>query len=141
NGPWGMAGIDDVLAKLPPGARVSGLYTDYRQPPHYAHYPFHYATSYAVVRGAALGAPFIPIPQAWTNPRVVPPYPFAGDAALFDAGRHARGYTHFLVRTCTGAGCVPDPLEGKPEFSRVAESGRWRLYACAAAPCGPAMVD
>ena len=91
--------------------------------------------------GAALAAPFIPIPQAWTNPRVVPPYPFAGDAAFFDARRHATGYTHLLVRTCTGTGCVPDPLDGKPEFARIAESGRWRLYACAAAPCGSALVE
>jgi hypothetical protein len=140
NGPWGMAGIDDVLAKVPPGARVMGLYTDYRQPPHYAHYPFHYATSYAVLRGAALGTPFIPIPQSWTNPRVVPPYPFAGDAALFDAGRHAAGYTHFLVRTCTGQGCVADPLAGKVGFVRLAESGRWRLYDCAHIRCGATEV-
>ena len=141
NGPWGMAGIDDVLAKVPPGARLTGLYTDYRQRPHYAHYPFHYATSYAVLRGAALGAPFIPIPQSWTNPRTVPAYPHAGDAALFDAGRHAPGYTHFLVRTCAGTGCVPDPLDGKPAFARVAESGRWRLYACAGPPCGTTLLQ
>jgi len=135
NGSWGMAGFDDVLAKLPPGARLSGLYTDYRQRPHYAHYPFHYATSYALLRGAAQAAPFIPIPQSWTNPKEVPPYPFAGDAALFVASQHSAGYSHFLVRTCTGAGCVADPLEGRPEFSRVAESGRWRLYACVGPPC------
>jgi len=140
NGSWGMAGIDDVLAKIPPGARVSGVYTDYRQRPHYAHYPFHYATSYAVLRGAALGAPFIPIPQSWTNPRLVPPYPFAGDAALFDARNHAPGYSHFLVRTCEGGGCVPDPLDGNPMFARIAESGRWRLYACAMSPCGSAVL-
>jgi len=94
-----------------------------------------------VIRGAALGAPFIPIPQSWTNPPTVPPYPFAGDAAFFDAGRHAPGYTHFIVRTCTGRGCVRDPLDGNPAFARVAESGRWRLYACAAAPCGTSLVE
>jgi hypothetical protein len=141
NGPWGMAGVDDVLAQVPPGSRVSGIYTDYRQTPHYAHYPFHYATSYAVLRGAVLGAPFIPIPQAWTNPRVVPAYPFAGDAALFREDQHAAGYTHFLVRACAGRGCVPDPLDGRPAFTRLAESGRWRLYACAAPPCGADLLQ
>jgi hypothetical protein len=141
NGAWGMAGVDDLLGRLPAGARVTGLYTDYRQRPHYAHYPFHYVTSYAVLRGAALGAPFIPIPQSWTNPRTVPPYPYAGDAALFDPSRHAAGYSHFLVRTCAGQGCVRDPLDGKPEFERLAESGRWRLYTCRSAPCGATGVE
>ena len=140
NGPWGMAGFDDVLAKLPPGARLTGLYTDYRQRPHYAHYPFHYATSYGLLHGAAQAAPFIPIPQSWTNPKTVPAYPLAGDAALFSVSQHAAGYSHFLVRTCAGTGCVPDPLDGKPEFARVAESGRWRLYACAGPPCSAADI-
>jgi hypothetical protein len=128
NGPWGTAGLDDVLAQVPKGARVLGLYTDYRQPPHYAHYAFHYASSYAVVRGAAMAAPFVPIPQSWTNPRRVPEYPTAGDAALFRFERHAPGYSHFLVRTCEGRGCIADPLEREAAVERVAQSGRWRLY-------------
>ncbi len=136
NGPGGMGGFDDVLAQIPPGSSVLGLYTDYRQRPHYAHYPYHYASSYAVVQGGGLAAPFIPIPQSWTNPRVVPDYPLAGDAALFQFERQARGFSHFLVRTCMGDRCVPDPLEGRSEVRRLAESGRWRLYECAAAPCG-----
>jgi hypothetical protein len=136
NGPEGMAGFDDVLAQIPPGASVLGLYTDYRQRPHYAHYPYHYASSYAVVQGGGMAAPFIPIPQAWTNPRVVPDYPLAGDAALFQFARHAPGFSHFIVRTCVGDRCVPDPLERRAEVRRLAESGRWRLYACAAAHCG-----
>jgi hypothetical protein len=136
NGPEGMAGFDDLLAQIPPGSSVLGLYTDYRQRPHYAHYPYHYASSYAVVQGGGVAAPFIPIPQSWSNPRVVPDYPLAGDAALFQFARHAPGFSHFLVRTCVGDRCVPDPLEGRSEVRRLAESGRWRLYECAAAPCG-----
>jgi hypothetical protein len=136
NGPEGMAGFDDLLAQIPPGSSVLGLYTDYRQRPHYAHYPYHYASSYAVVQGGGVAAPFIPIPQSWSNPRVVPDYPLAGDAALFQFARHAAGFSHFLVRTCVGDRCVPDPLEGRSEVRRLAESGRWRLYECAAAPCG-----
>jgi len=128
NGPWGMAGLDEVRAHIPKGARVLGLYTDYRQPPRYAHYPFHYASAYAVVESGGIAAPFIPIPQSWTNPRRVPDYPTAGDAALFRFDRHARGYSHFLVRICEGNGCVPDPLEHQPAVTRVVESGRWRLY-------------
>jgi hypothetical protein len=129
NGAWGMAGVDDLLARVPSGARVLGLYTDYRQFPHYAHYPFHYASSYAVVRGGGVAAPFIPIPQSWTNPKAVPPYPTAGDAALFHFNVHGTGFTHFLVRTCDGDGCAPDPLAGRRDVVRVAEIGRWRLYA------------
>jgi hypothetical protein len=128
NGPEGMAGLDDVLSQVPPGAKVLGLYTDYRQTPHYAHYPYCYASSYAVVRGGGVAAPFIPIPQSWTNPRVVPAHPLAGDAALFRFDRHAPGFSHFLVRTCVGQGCVPDPLAGRAEVERVTERGRWRLY-------------
>jgi len=128
NGPWGTAGLDDVLAHVPKGGRVLGLYTDYRQPPHYAHYPFHYASSYSVVQHGGMAAPFVPIPQSWTNPRRVPDYPPAGDAALFRFDRHAAGYSHILVRTCEGAGCVPDPLQREAAVERVAESGRWRLY-------------
>jgi hypothetical protein len=135
NGAWGMAGLDDVLVRVPPGAKLLGLYTDYRQYPHYAHYPFHYASSYAVVRGGGVAAPFIPIPQSWTNPRAVPPYPPAGDAAFFRFDEHAPGYTHFLVRTCAGTGCVPDPLAGQSGAREIAASGAWRLYARAdAAP-------
>ena len=126
---------------LPKGARVLGLYTDYRKYPRYAYYPFAYASQYAVVQGGGLATPFIPIPQAWTNPRAVPPYPVAGDAALFDERRHAAGYTHFLVRTCTGQGCVADPLAGKAGFVRLAESGRWRLYDCEHNPCGGPGVE
>jgi hypothetical protein len=136
NGPEGMAGFDDVVAQIPPGSSVLGLYTDYRQRPHYAHYPYHYASSYAVVQGGGVAAPFIPIPQSWTNPRVVPDYPVAGDAAFFQFARHAPGFSHFIVRTCAGDRCVPDPLEGRAEVRRLAESGRWRLYQCAASPCG-----
>jgi hypothetical protein len=138
NGPWGMAGLDEVLGQAPVGARVLGLYTDYRQPPHYAHYPFHYASAYAVVRGGGMAAPFVPIPQSWTNPRVVPEYPPAGDAAYFRFDRHATGYTHLLVRTCAGAGCVPDPVEREPAVERVAEAGRWRLYRILS-PSAPAL--
>jgi hypothetical protein len=136
NGPEGMAGFDDVLAQIPPGSSVLGLYTDYRQWPHYAHYPYHYASSYAVVRGGGVAAPFIPIPQSWTNPRVVPDYPLAGDAAFFQFARYAPGFSHFIVRTCVGERCVPDPLEGRAEVRRLTESGRWRLYQCVASPCG-----
>jgi hypothetical protein len=136
NGPEGMAGVDEVVAQIPPGSSVLGLYTDYRQRPHYAHYPYHYASSYAVVEGGGMAAPFIPIPQSWTNPRVVPDYPVAGDAALFQFERQAPGFSHFLVRTCVGEGCVPDPLEGRAEVRRLAERGRWRLYQCVASPCG-----
>jgi hypothetical protein len=136
NGPDGMAGFDEVTAQIPPGSSVLGLYTDYRQPPHYAHYPYFYASSYVVVEGGGVAAPFIPIPQAWTNPRVVPDFPLAGDAALFQFERHAPGFSHFLVRTCVGERCVRDPLEGRAEVRRLAESGRWRLYQCVASPCG-----
>jgi hypothetical protein len=136
NGPEGMAGFDDLLAQIPPGSSVLGLYTDYRQRPHYAHYPYFYASSYAVVRGGGVAAPFIPIPQSWTNPRVVPDYPLAGDAALFQFARQAPGFSHFIVRTCAGEGCVLDPLAGRVEVRRLAESGRWRLYQCVASPCG-----
>jgi hypothetical protein len=136
NGAEGMAGFDDLLAQIPPGSSVLGLYTDYRQRPHYAHYPYFYASAYAVVHGGGVAAPFIPIPQSWTNPRVVPDYPLAGDAALFMFERQAPGFSHFLVRTCVGDRCVPDPLEPRAEVRLLAESGRWRLYQCVASPCG-----
>jgi len=134
NGPWGMGGLSDVLARLPLGARVLGLYTDYRQPLHYAGYPFHYASSYAVVNHGGLATPRQPIPQAWTDLVTIPPHPTAGDAALFRFAAHASTYTHFLVRTCSGPGCVRDPLEGRPEAARVAEAGRWRLYEATTPP-------
>jgi hypothetical protein len=83
-----------------------------------------------------VAAPFIPIPQSWTNPRQVPDFPLAGDAALFRFPDHVRGFTHFLVRTCVGRRCLPDPLAGRSQLRRIAEQGRWRLYECAASPCG-----
>lgn len=129
NGPWGMAGLAEVLAHAPKGARVLGLYTDYRQRPHYAHYPFQYASSYSVLTNGGLAAPRNPIPQSWTDPRAIPDFPMAGDAALFRFSRHAAGFSHFLVRTCEGEGCVPDPLEGRPDTRLLAQSSRWRLYA------------
>jgi hypothetical protein len=135
NGAWGMAGFADVIAQAPQGARVLGLYTDYRQPPHYAHYPFYYASSYAVVEHGGMAAPRSPIPQSWTDLRTIPAFPTAGDAALFRFPRHAQGFSHFLVRTCEGSGCVADPLAGSPDVRPVAESGRWRLYACASPGC------
>jgi hypothetical protein len=128
NGPEGMEGLAEVLAQVPPGSTLLGLYTDYRQPPHYAHYPYFYASSYAVVRAGGVAAPFIPIPQSWTNPRIVPAFPAAGDAALFRYDEHAQAYSHFLVRTCVGTGCVRDPLEDRAEVRQIAASGRWRLY-------------
>ena len=134
NGPWGMAGLSDVLARLPAGARLLGLYTDYRQPLHYAGYPFYYASSYAVVDHGGLATPRHPIPQAWTDLVTIPPHPTAGDAALFRFGAHAWPYTHFLVRTCSGEGCVRDPMEGRSEATRVAEAGRWRLYVATKRP-------
>lgn len=134
NGPWGMGGLSDVLQRLPPGARVLGLYTDYRQPMHYAGYPFHYASSYAVVDHGGLATPRHSIPQAWTDLVTIPPHPTAGDAALFRFAAHAWPYTHVLVRTCRGQGCVPDPLEDRTEATRVAEAGRWRLYEVAKRP-------
>jgi hypothetical protein len=136
NGPPGMAGFDAVLARVPAGARVLGLYTDYGRRPRYAHYPFMYASSYAVVRGGGLAAPFTPIPQSWTNPRAVPEHPFAGDARLFQFDRHAPGFSHFIVRRCEGERCVPDPLQGVDAVRRLGESGLWRLYGCAGPPCG-----
>lgn len=127
-GAWGTAGLAEVLAHVPKGATVAGLYTDYRAPLHYRQYPFHYVACYAVVQGAALATPFEAIPQAWTNPRVIPSHPFAGDAAHFRFETHGASATHFLVRTCRGAGCVPDPLAGRPEVRLLIERGRWRLY-------------
>ncbi len=128
NGPRESQGLEEVVAALPPGARVLGLYTDMRAPLHYSHYPYHYAACYAVVERGGQCGPFIPIPQAWTNPREVPPHPVAGDAAFFRFEWHGAGWSHFLVWTCEGWGCVPDPLAGRPEVSVLLERGRWRLY-------------
>jgi len=138
NGPWGMGGFDGLVARIPRGARVLGLYTDYYRPPRYTHYPFYYASSYAFVNGGGLVAPTEVIHYSWTNPIEPPAAPFAGDAARFDFDAHAPGFSHFLVRTCAGARCVSDPLEGRGEVMRVSEAGSWRLYACVRAPCLPA---
>ncbi|HEY4184208.1 MAG TPA: hypothetical protein VGP07_04030 [Polyangia bacterium] len=136
NGPWGMAGFAEVIAHAPAGARVLGLYTDYRQRPHYAHYPFYYASSYSVVEHGGMAAPRSAIPQSWTDLRRIPEFPPGGDAALFRFPRHAPGFSHFLVRTCEDdAGCVPDPLRGSPDVRLLSESGKWRLYACASPGC------
>jgi hypothetical protein len=135
NGPGEAAGLANVVGALPKGARVLGLYTDYRQRPRYEFYPYAYAALYAVVERGGLATPFIPIPQAWTNPKEVPAFPFAGDAAFFQTVRHLTPYSHFLVRTCQGLGCVPDPLAESSEVRRIAEQGRWRLYACASSNC------
>ncbi len=135
NGPSGTLGLTQLLNTLPKGARVLGLYTDYRQHPRYAYYPYAYAASYAVVHGGGVATPFIAIPYSWTNPKQVPLFPVAGDAAFFQFAKYARPYSHFLVRTCEGQGCVPDPLAGAPEVRRVAEAGRWRLYACDSPGC------
>lgn len=139
NGPSGAGGLAQMLDQLPQGARVSGLYTDYRQHPHYAHYPYHYMSSYAIVHGGGLATPFTSVPYSWTNPRHIPAFPGAGDAAAFRFTRHARGFTHFLVRTCEGTGCIADPLAGRPEVRIVTEVPRWRLYRCIAPPCDPSL--
>jgi hypothetical protein len=135
NGPAGAGGLATVLSVLPKGARVLGLYTDYRQHPRYEYYPYAYAALYAVVERGGIATPFIAIPQSWTNPKQVPAFPFAGDAAFFHPAAHLAPYSHFLVRACQGAGCLADPLAGAPEVKRVAEAARWRLYACASASC------
>jgi hypothetical protein len=135
NGRAEAGGLASVISAVPKGARVLGLYTDYRQHPRYAYYPFAYASMYAVVERGGLAAPFIAIPQAWTNPKQVPAFPYAGDAAFFEFAKHSAPYSHFLVRTCEGPGCVPDPLAKAPEVRRVTEAGRWQLYACASASC------
>lgn len=137
NGRWGMAGFEQVIAQVPRGARVLGLYTDYRQRPHYAHYPFYYASSYAFLRAGGLVAPYDPIPYSWTNPVLLPATPPDGDAGSFRFEVHAAGFSHFLVRTCAGTGCVPDPLDRRDEVARVAEGGAWRLYVCVREPCMP----
>jgi hypothetical protein len=135
NGPSEAGGLAQVLSVLPKGARVLGLYTDYGQRPHYAHYPHAYAAMYGVVQGGGLAAPFIPIPQSWTNPRQVPAFPLAGDARFFRFQRHAGPYTHFLVRTCQGKDCLADPLADAADVQLLAEAARWRLYRCASAGC------
>jgi hypothetical protein len=135
NGPSEAGGLAQVLQALPKGARVLGLYTDYRQRPRYAYYPHTYAAMYAVVQGGGLAAPFVPIPQSWTNPKQVPEFPIAGDAAFFRFETHARPFSHFLVRTCEGQGCVPDPLAGAVTVKLLAESARWRVYGCASLGC------
>jgi hypothetical protein len=141
NGPVEAAGLTRVLAVLPKGARVLGLYTDYRKWPRYAFYPHTYASMYAVVKGGGLATPFIPIPQSWSNPRMVPPFPDAGDAAFFRFGEHAGPYTHFLVRACEGAGCVPDPLAGTADVRLLAQQGPWRLYGCDSVGCSKGPVE
>ncbi|MHB8873463.1 MAG: hypothetical protein ACYC8T_07220 [Myxococcaceae bacterium] len=130
NGPAEGAALGEVLTAVPKGAHVLGLYTDIRAPMHYSHYPHHYDACAAVVQGGGVCAPFVPIPQSWTNPREVPDHPFAGDVALFDFDRHAAGFSHFLVRTCDGAGCLPDPLAAHRAVHLTAASGRWRIYSC-----------
>lgn len=135
NGAAEAGGLGPVLRVLPKGARVLGLYTDYRQRPRYAYYPFAYAAMYAVVERGGLAAPFVRVPQSWTNPIRIPEFPVAGDAAFFQLARHAAPYTHFLVRTCEGSGCVPDPLSSAVETRLVAATGRFRLYECASSRC------
>lgn len=135
NGPNEAGGLSEVLAALPKGSRLLGLYTDYRQRPRYAFYPHTYAAMYGVVQGGGIAAPFIPIPQAWTNPKELPEFPLAGDAAFFRFEHHAAGFSHFLVRSCQGTGCVADPLASEPRVRRVAKSGRWLLYACDSPAC------
>ena len=135
NGPTEAGGLGQVLQAVPRGARVLGLYTDYRQHPRYEFYPHSYAAMYSVVEHGGIATPFIPIPQSWTNPKQVPAFPFAGDAALFQFARHGASYSHFLVRTCEGAGCVQDSLATELAVRRVAQAGRWRLYVCVAPGC------
>lgn len=135
NGAAEAGGLGQVLIAVPQGARVLGLYTDYRQRPRYEYYPHAYAALYSVVEHGGVATPFIPIPQSWTNPKVVPAFPFAGDAAFFQSGEHLAPYSHFLVRSCEGPGCVQDPLVSAPQVRRVAEAERWRLYACISRGC------
>lgn len=135
NGPTEAGGLSEVLRALPKGSRVLGLYTDYRQRPRYAFYPHTYAAMYAVVQGGGLATPFIAIPQSWTNPKRVPAFPVAGDAAFFSFAGYAGPYSHFLVRSCEGEGCVADPLAKTTEVQLLAKSARWRLYQCASPAC------
>lgn len=141
NGPNGAGGLGEVVSALPKGARVLGLYTDYRQRPRYEYYPYSYAALYSVVERGGVATPYIPIPQAWTNPKQVPAFPAAGDAAFLQQAQHLAPYSHFLVRTCQGPGCVPDPLLGAREVKRLAEAGRWRLYGCVSASCRGSQAD
>jgi hypothetical protein len=141
NGSAGASGLGEVVSVLPKGARVLGLYSDYRQRPRYEYYPYAYAALYAVVEHGGLATPFIPIPQAWSNPKQVPAFPAGGDVAFFQKAEHLGPYSHFLVRTCQGPGCLPDPLAGAPEVQRVAEAALWRLYACVSASCRRPTTD
>lgn len=123
-------GLSTVLAAVPKGSTVLGLYTHFRSPMHYMHDEFYYASSYAVVEAGGLAAPFTTIPQAWRDPRAVPAHPPGGDAAQFSFELHARGFSHFLVRHGLEAGNVADPLASESRVQVVAEAGRWRLYRC-----------
>jgi len=129
------AGLSQVLEKVPKGASVLGLYTGYREPMHYMHFEHFYASAYAVIRGGGVAAPFTSIPQAWWNPKLVPPHPMGGDAASFSFAEHGAGFSHFLVRVDTVPGNVADPLVGRSEVALIDERLPWRLYGCVTPSC------
>lgn len=129
------AGLGVALEQIPKGSVVLGLYTNYRAPMHYLHAEHFYASAYSVVGSGGVFAPFTSIPQAWRNPKHVPPHPPGGDAALFRFEEHARGVTHFLVRWEDAPGNVADPLASRPEVRQLVDAPPWRLYTCTGA-CG-----
>lgn len=126
-----LAGLEEALAKLPPGRTVMALVTP---DPRYVH-PHPFLVQHYVVRKGGRASPQMRGHRGayWVVPRPLPPHPDWGRPELFAWADHSAGYDYFLVEgpslDTPGAQSL-DLLSEAPAHSLrlLSNVGRWRLY-------------
>jgi hypothetical protein len=128
------AGLDDAVARIPPGKRVLGLFPDYLAEPHYRNSAWWYLPDAYVQRQGGFAYPSIcerGLKDSWVACGPLPPHPDWGRATQFDFRAHVPAWDYFLwKRPVPGAPEERNPLLlGPPDaVERVGEFGAWELY-------------
>lgn len=124
-----MAGLDEVLAEIPPGQRLSALHYTPREVHEYPGEPHGYASNYYLAAKGGLvpqnlfenaGEPFSR--KAWA------PAPPWGMGAGFRWAQHGVGFDAFLVRINDAQPDAPFDGPNAARVELVKSAGKWRYY-------------
>lgn len=123
-----LAGFDQALAAIPPGASV--LAFPVMPDAHYTEgHP--YLVQHYTARKGGRAVPFLRGHPGsyWITMKEPPASPPWGDPRLFDWDMHAAGWDYFLVQVPVGQP-PPEPLRHAPPgaVGTVSETGQWILY-------------